>query len=89
MGYYINPPGESKESWLEREAVETEGPVAPSAERFPVCLVDNGMFTAAAIGWCDMEMLAFADPEDIRPKRWFSVERRKLPAVSDLPESLA
>jgi len=86
MGLYINPIGETKESWLEREAVEVAGAEAAATWReggeiLPVCLVDNGAFTAAAVIYSDGEMKTFIDRGDSRKKRWFVVEVEKIRKV--------
>lgn len=90
MGSYINPRGESKEAFLEREAIEVEGPQWPAdaPAHLPVCLVDNGPFTAAGIGYCQQEMEAFSRPGDHRPKRWFVIETERLFAVSNVQQYL-
>jgi len=83
MGKYINPKDMSKEDFLLKHGLN----VTPNdihhfnnfnGRRLPVCLVNNGGFTAAAI--CDdaRELEAFTFPDDHRPKRWFLVERTKL-----------
>lgn len=85
MGCYINPPGESKESFLMREgrSIRPSEAVITDSE-LPVCLVDNGPFRAAAIGYNNAEVRAFSDPTDLRLKVWFMVKREVLMAVSDL-----
>ena len=85
MGYYINPPNESKEAFLVREGELTDGPTWPIATHLPVCWVNNGTFTAAGIGWSAAEVAAFSAPGDRRSKQWYRVPRVKLAAVSDLP----
>ena len=42
-----------------------------------ICLVDNGMFTAAAVAYSRSEALAFADPYDGRYKMWYMVPIEK------------
>lgn len=91
MGYYVNPPNESKEDFLDRE-----GMVIPPYPRLgwkdvpdgflPVVLINNGPFTAAGIAYCEGELKAFTDPGDLRPKVIYLVKREKLIAVSDLPK---
>lgn len=88
MGAYINPPGMTKEMWLQQNATECTG--APEAfderpgELF-VCLVRNSMmFSAAAICFDEDEHADFIDPEDPRPKAWFSAPIEKLLEVSNL-----
>jgi len=82
MGYYINPRGETKEAWLARYGYPIPGPNfnIASSDAF-VCLVDNGAFTAAAIGFSAREVEAFNLPTDQRPKQWFSVNKKKLITV--------
>jgi len=36
-----------------------------------VCVVNNGMFGAAAYAYSEREMRDFQDPRDHRPVRWF------------------
>lgn len=74
MGYYINPKDETKETWLEREAIPADKVPTNACEidgLRPVCLVDNRMFTSAGIAYDDDELRAFLDPADPRDKRWF------------------
>jgi len=85
MGCYINPQGEAKEAFLEREGLKLENPVWTNNKGFlPVCLVSNDAFTAAGICFSKQEMQKFLDPEDDRPKKWYMVEITKLMEVSDL-----
>jgi len=83
MGIYINPPDNDKEPWLRLNGVE-----AASAEvalktanwktLFPVCLVHNPSFSAAAVCDSEREFEAFNDLKDLRPKLWFIVGIDKL-----------
>lgn len=79
MGFYINPVGETKESWLQKNGRRLSG--VPNTYRdgndIAVCLVDNGRFTAAAIAVNPRELDAFRYP-DGRPKTWFFVDQHKL-----------
>jgi hypothetical protein len=81
MGYYINPEEQMKEHWLQEQAVPIASTevlsVFDSADEWPVCLVDNGLFTAAGIAYDKQEAEAFLQPDD-RPKQWFKVKRSKL-----------
>lgn len=81
MGYYINPSVGEKEDFLRDHGTEIEGEALTDhdfgSEYLPVCLVDNGFFTAAAIAYCPEEMQAFLYP-DGRPKRWYLVKRKFL-----------
>lgn len=85
MGVYINPPGMTKEAWL-KENAEDKGnivPAWPSDETIlPICLMNNGPFTAASVCYSEDEMQAFNRPDDLRPKTWFYVEAVKLVDVS-------
>lgn len=77
MGYYVNPPMD-KGLWLEQNGVKTAGPCEITESHLPVCLVDNGPFTAAAVGVDAREVQAFQQPGDYRPKQWFRVSREAL-----------
>lgn len=80
MGIYINPPKETKESYLERKGELTETPQSlPGEGRVAVCLVNNGAFTAAGIAFNERELRAFQEPGDYRPRSWYLV-----PADEDL-----
>jgi len=50
---------------------------------YPVCLVDNGAFTAAAVCYDERELEAFKR-DDGRRKAWFQVHKDDLYTVSDL-----
>ena len=84
MGYYINPKGETKEEWLRREGrevPETEPLMLKDfvvSDELPVCWVDNGHFTAAAVAYSKGEVRAFQVLGDTRPKIWFMVTKSKL-----------
>ena len=78
MGIYINPKnGMTKENWL----LEYGSNIGePNVERynfdgkiFPICLVDNGFFTAAGVAFDKRELKVFLNPEDTRPKEWYLV----------------
>ena len=84
MGCYVNPPDGKKVEWLIRHGEEIESPCAITKSHVPVCLVNNGVFFAAAIAYKLSEVEAFNQPTDFRPKQWFKVPREKLYAVSDL-----
>lgn len=84
MSYYINPLDSSKEEWLGQHGTEVS---LPEVKRFsfangtlPVCLVDNGAFSAAAILYDPRERDCFTapNPRDRRPKRWFLVSKQHL-----------
>jgi hypothetical protein len=81
MGFYINPPDMSKEAFLQKYGERLErvpsSHIDENARTMVVCLVDNGMFTAAGICDCKQELEAFASP-DHRMKYWFAVPLEKL-----------
>lgn len=94
MGLYINPVGQSKEQWLKERGVEVRdigGMFSAGQEmepkHYPVCLVHNGLFTAAAICFSQSEYEAFAWP-DGRLKRWFLVNEDDLDTVAGLRDYL-
>jgi hypothetical protein len=71
----------TKEQFLEKNGVLLQAPPPWSAvpqQCLPVCLVDNGPFTAAAIAYDAAELAEFANPRDQRPKLWFLVNRELL-----------
>ena len=86
MGAYINPKNETKEDFLSREGTEITQQQAEN-EKYPgnmvVCLVNNGMFTAAGVAFNQSEINEFAAP-DGRFKRWYRVEVEKLLKVSNV-----
>lgn len=83
MGAYINPRDMRKEEWLEKNAVRVVNlcwaEVKP--ETLPVCLVDNGPFTAAGIAYSEEEFVSF-HRYDGRPKCWYIAPIDKLHTVS-------
>lgn len=93
MGVYINPTnGQTKEQWLEENAIELPYPptIRDLDEKHSmVCLVNNWQFTAAGVAYDEVELREFLH-DDGREKRWFMVDTEKLldPAVSPLKEYL-
>lgn len=84
MGLYINPPTQTKEDWLAGNGTVL-GTVPVSIEKFdhvatflPVCLIDNGAFTAAGIAFDQREFDAMRRMDDHRRKLWFLVPVTKL-----------
>ena len=84
MGYYINPPDSSKEEWLAQHGTPISSSEAATfifdGECLPVCLVNNGAFTAAGIAYDPRERDAFIRPDygKQRPRRWFKVPKHLL-----------
>ena len=89
MGIYINPTSGTKETWLEEHNIfrTNNFSLDPDLEElvtkidykhyFPVCLVDNGLFTAAAVGDTPREFDCFKQI-DGRPKLWYVVSKEYL-----------
>ncbi len=80
MGYYINPPDTTKEAFLSMHGKLLDGPPTNycDGDKLAVCLVDNGIFTAAAIAYCQEELQEFSRTDDYRPKKWYYVTRDDL-----------
>lgn len=88
MGMYINPPNCTKEEWLEEHRIATQLD-APYMSATPsdcawICLVQNPQFTAAAVAFDLNELLRFAAPYDVRPKRWYLCRKDDIKTV--IPE---
>lgn len=88
MGFYINPPDMTKETFLSKYGNIVEDPknLKITPEEYPVILVSNMTFSAAAIAWCENEIKEFTRPEDPRPKLFFMVRKEHLAPY--LPEDL-
>ena len=84
MGAYVNPSNETKEQFLLREGRSTGNLswAAVPPDHLPVILMDNGMFTAAGIAYCESELREFTSPTDRRPRRIYYVPTAKLLTVS-------
>jgi hypothetical protein len=80
MGLYINPPHMTKEEFLNRYAKQISwGEFLDfnhhaNPHLIPVCLMDNGPFTAAGIGFNQNECHAFGEI-DHRPKKFYTLEK--------------
>jgi len=76
MAHYVNPSQGTKEDWLARNGTPIPGheaiKILHDGNSYPVCLIQNAHFTAAAI--CDTvgEVEAFLQ-DDGRPRLWYSV----------------
>jgi len=89
MGIYINPKDKSKEEWLHNNAVKEHSFLTSSSIKWeeipenclPVCLVDNGLFTAAGVAYSENEFDMFNDPSDRRFKLWYIVKIENLVEV--------
>ena len=80
MGYYIQGPRSGKASMI----VANHGGVLvdepPEYHEIPkgqalICVVDNGMFDAAAFAYSKKELAAFQLPHDKRHKLWVLMDR--------------
>jgi hypothetical protein len=64
----------SKEFWLIKHGRVIPQPTRHrDGDNIAVVFIDNGGFTAAGVAYNAQELAAFSDPDDPRPKRWFSV----------------
>ena len=82
MGYYINPQDMSKEEFLARKGIPIFAAEVLSIfdyhkDHLPVCLIDNGAFTAAGIAYSKDEAATFCR-NDGRYKRWYKVSKKDL-----------
>ena len=89
MGAYVNPKGETKETFLTREGrkISCKRAIAhePGSEGcYAVCLIDNGLFTAAGIMFNKREVEDFTSPSDYRNKEFYLVSKEKLLSASNL-----
>jgi hypothetical protein len=81
MGYYIQGPNKDKVGFLlkNHDAMLLESAVQ-AREAFKegfgvVCVVDNGIFKAAAFAFSEEELEVFAKLYD-RPKTWLAMDRK-------------
>lgn len=81
MGAYINPKDKTKEAWLKENAEVCKNPYNVPEGWLPICLVDNGLFTAAGIGYSQREVQVFMTP-DGRHKTWWMAKIEDLHLVS-------
>jgi len=80
MTDYLNFSATSKKEWLMVNGVKLE--VAPlhleEGDYVLVCLIDNGLFDAAAVVDSERDLMDFRDQEDDRPRSWWIVERKRV-----------
>jgi hypothetical protein len=91
MGCYVNPKNEDKESFLDRVGERIKSAInydAIPVDKLLVVLVDNGLFTAAAVAYCKEEFMEFTKPTDFRPKLFFLVDIEDLKENSDIDSYL-
>lgn len=84
MGLYVNPRDMEKEEWLEKNCTlksrQAIGWEFLTDDHLIVCLIYNGLFTAAGVAYDSEEYKRFAD-NDGRPKEWFMVNKELLKKV--------
>ena len=77
MGFYLNPNDMTKEIFLRKygKEITKEDFLNPNYDpsMMKVCLINNGPFTAAGIGYSQQECEEFCRPSDMRPKRFYAV----------------
>jgi hypothetical protein len=86
MGIYINPENMEKEDYLEKFGTSLDTKELDNLNNFlfeientlPVCLVNNGFFTAAGVAFDKREFQVFNNPEDIRLKKWYLMDIDKI-----------
>ncbi len=92
MGKYINPPSETKEDWLAKNAksitrdefMNFDFPGESEAGNLAIVLADNGPFTAAAVMDRSSELLFWQkqDATDPRRLKYFKASREDLTPVT-------
>ncbi len=83
MGFYIDGTTKDKINWL-----ENNGKLAyqdfcnlwhiRKENELPVCIVDNGHFTALVVIYSQDEYIRWCDPIDSRPKLWYLMPMAKI-----------
>lgn len=86
MGYYVNPPNQTKEQFLTQKGKRL--PRAPKWSdvpkgSLPVVFIDNGRFSAAAIACSEAELKEFSRNDDPHPSIFYMVPIAELVKVSD------
>ena len=73
MGFYINPKVGTKEEYVKKHRIAQpfQGWEGRPKGSLPVCIVNNGPFTAAGVCFDELEYAAFNSPDDYRPKSWY------------------
>jgi len=92
MGLYISPPGVTKEEFLRFNAARVTPEIVKGFKfdslELPICLMDNGHFTALAVGFDKQETLRWFYHDDPRPKQFYLIHKAVLgqPALSGITE---
>jgi hypothetical protein len=80
MGVYVNPSDMEKEAWVKIHGTPTSSDQLRSfswdGPDLPLCLVDNGPFTALGVAIDREELEAFCENRTGRPK-WFYLAPRE------------
>lgn len=87
MGCYVNPQNMTKEEWLIIHGTPSTTSLKWAqvpAGMLPVILVNNGLFTAAAVAYKPSELTVFLEPDDPRPKKVYLCQIDELLKASDL-----
>jgi hypothetical protein len=90
MGYYIQTPGQNFGK-AQRICDDNEDafivPRPSSFSKIPenmglICVVENGIFDAAAYCFSEQEFLAFTSLDDPRPKKWVIMNKENAETLS-------
>lgn len=86
MGYYFEAPIHQKAQELlnlgaKEVSLSDAAATARGTTHGVFCVVDNGIFDAAAFCFSPQEFEAFTRPDDPRPKRFFSLPRSQAEAL--------
>ena len=84
MGYYINPTDMTKEEYLEKNGkeismMEFQGTIYQELRNsgaYGVVLIQNSLFSAAMICYCEKEHKYPFEYPDPRPKRFFILDEK-------------
>ncbi len=87
MGYYIQGPTFDKASYIVEKYNGKVIPVSEALENLKagkgvICVVQNGVFDAAAFCFSEREFEAFNDPDDHRIKTWIFMDLEKAKELS-------
>lgn len=84
MGIYVQTPvttGKAQYLIEKFGATKLPGPTYLPAELggpVAICVVENGIFDAAAVVYSENEKIAFSAADDLRYKTWLSVSRDRI-----------
>lgn len=96
MGIYIEVPhhlNKARQLVELHEAIQTLPPEEFSdvpADKFLICVVENGYFDAAAVAYSESEFKAFLPTErDDRPRTWLLMDRVKVDVLTNGAATMA